>query len=69
MTSSRHMKSDRWVAKSESRELVRGQVMVDDFSAKEFYKFVARAKRKKGIGNVTKFLTHLLFSLNRDISN
>ena len=62
MTSSRQMKIDGWVDKNKSRELVHGRVMVDDFSAKEFYKFVARVNGEKGIGNLTKCLT--LLTLN-----
>ena len=48
MTSSHHIKSDGWVKdKNKSREFVHGRVMDDDFSAKEFHKFVARGNRKK----------------------
>ena len=51
---------DGWViGKNKSREFVYGRLMVDDFSAKEFHKFVAACEQKKGNGNITKFLTLL----------
>ena len=54
------MMIDGWVIdKNKSRKFVHGRLMVDDFSAKEFHKFVARVNRQKGNGNLTKFLTLL----------
>ena len=54
------MMIDGWViAKNKARQFVHGRLMVDDFSAKEFHKFVARVNRPKGNGNLTKFLTLL----------
>jgi len=45
LMSSRHVMIDGWVIdKNKSREFVHGRLMVDDFSAKEFHKFVARMK-------------------------
>ena len=58
------MKSDGWVIdKYKSRELVHGRVMVDDFSAKDFYEFVFRANRKKGLQMLLSVL-HRLLPLN-----
>jgi len=46
----------RVIDENKSHEFVHGRLMVDDFSAKEFHKFVARMNRKKGTELLLSFL-------------